>query len=232
MPGVIKSVLGSTRNSPCKRSNPVGSRRAFFAAVLIVYSGYSPRPRTAPCHARNKFSPCCPPPNFFVGYYGDGHQIGTYTRRSDDSWSDFQNGLFFGNAKDPGLAGRAQATKNLIYIVAGLNLTVPAAIFSIEVATGAAFESAETYFITVRSVRPYSHLSSQNLLKLLEGKNKLIEEFFNTGRLPEGVNSQHLKVYMEAALRRLAEGKDISLRDGGNVQWNRIITILKYLGEL
>jgi RHS repeat-associated protein len=43
-----------------------------------------------------------------------GNQVGTYRRISDDRWSDFQNALFFGNSQDPGLAGRATATKQLI----------------------------------------------------------------------------------------------------------------------
>ncbi|HWQ34496.1 MAG TPA: RHS repeat-associated core domain-containing protein [Blastocatellia bacterium] len=166
-------------------------------------------------------------------YNDAGEQAGTYRRLSDDNWTDFQNGLFFGNAQDPGLAGRAQATKNAIYIVSAVNLTVPAAILTVEIITGAAFEGVNSYLLTVRAARPFSHLPREQLLTLLDkGKHKLIEKFFETGKMPEGLNTKDLKVYMEAAFRRLAEGKDISLRGGGNVQWRRIVQILKHLGEL
>jgi RHS repeat-associated protein len=169
----------------------------------------------------------------------DGNQIGTYQRLGDDNWSDFQNALFFGNAKDPGLAGRAQATKNAIYIIAAVNLSVPAAIFTIEIASGAAFAGVENHLITVRAARPFSHLTLHQLKALIKGKNKLLAEWFQSGgtKIPNGLNSKDLKVYAEIALRDIARGqggREVVLEGGRvvQVQYQRLIQILKALGDL
>jgi RHS repeat-associated protein len=160
-----------------------------------------------------------------------GNKIGTYQNISCDACGGTGADRLFYNE----LPRRMQAVKNGIYIVGALNLAAPTAIMGAEIASGAAFEGVQNYFITVRGARPFSHLTLDQLKALISGKNRLLAKWFESGstEIPPGLNTKDLKVYLEVALRDIARGQGgVDVPGVGQLQYARLLQILKALGEI
>lgn len=99
----------------------------------------------------------------------DGQQVATYRRISDDNWSDFQNGVVFGNPDVAGLAQRAPAAGRAALAIAGTGAVIGSGI------GGAAYGVTSTLTLAGAEqafVNRIGYLSIQQLNNVIRGTQK------------------------------------------------------------